>query len=366
MKPTKNRVFCTNSHRVKMLFPTQEKADNFIKFNADSIAENNKRVPVRSYFCPACGGWHVTHREEAGVYARTDEQNDKAFQLGVFVSKLKRDFDKKDWKKWKELLDLHKGWLEELKELPEHRLFLLEAKRQFNHFDKLIANAEKKDIKDENKQLNEINAERKILCNNIREKMKDLNLKESIVSAERLKQLMEMPAFELSEKKIIHECQSMTECLLDEEKREKLQNISNTLQFLSGRMDYIPTDELEKMIKTMEENFVTVSCRLKNKKFLIPWHNRISKCLKYLEGRTGNSDADDDTVDKAIKILDTHYENIRRNLIDSVTSLQEGRNDIAVEYLTMADNRLKAVPMSARKIEMMKYLTAVAEKCTLE
>lgn len=60
MKP-KYRVYCPISLRPKMLFETEKKAMNFIKFNADAFEDNH--VPVRAYFCKGCGGWHLTHRE---------------------------------------------------------------------------------------------------------------------------------------------------------------------------------------------------------------------------------------------------------------------------------------------------------------
>lgn len=61
MKPTKNRVFCNECQRTKMLFETEKKALLFMKFNNDEIAEENDKVPMRAYFCEACGGWHITH-----------------------------------------------------------------------------------------------------------------------------------------------------------------------------------------------------------------------------------------------------------------------------------------------------------------
>lgn len=64
MKPTKNKVFCKNCDRTKMLFETERKADNFIKFNSDEILEETGYSPQRSYFCLFCGGWHVTSLKE--------------------------------------------------------------------------------------------------------------------------------------------------------------------------------------------------------------------------------------------------------------------------------------------------------------
>lgn len=60
MKPTKNRCYCSACKRTKMLFETQAKADNFIKFNSTEILEETGHAPIRSYYCIFCMGWHVT------------------------------------------------------------------------------------------------------------------------------------------------------------------------------------------------------------------------------------------------------------------------------------------------------------------
>jgi len=65
MKPTKNRVFCKECGRVKMLFETEKKAQLFMKFNNEEIAAENGHAPTRAYFCESCGGWHLTHIAEA-------------------------------------------------------------------------------------------------------------------------------------------------------------------------------------------------------------------------------------------------------------------------------------------------------------
>lgn len=60
MKPIKNRIFCIECQRPKMLFESKSKAANFIKFNADEIKSESGVAPKRVYFCKSCGGWHVT------------------------------------------------------------------------------------------------------------------------------------------------------------------------------------------------------------------------------------------------------------------------------------------------------------------
>lgn len=60
MKPTRNRVYCPSCLRSKMLFESEEKANNFIRFNSAEIMELNGKAPTRSYFCRFCSGWHIT------------------------------------------------------------------------------------------------------------------------------------------------------------------------------------------------------------------------------------------------------------------------------------------------------------------
>jgi len=74
MKPTKNRFFCAECGRTKMVFETEKKAANFIKFNSAAIEEQTGYSPKRTYFCIACNGWHVTHLHDFfHVQSKTEE-----------------------------------------------------------------------------------------------------------------------------------------------------------------------------------------------------------------------------------------------------------------------------------------------------
>lgn len=72
MKP-KNRIYCRESRKSKILFETDKKADNFIRFNAEEIEAETGRRPVRSYFCICCGGYHVTSKApDPGMRSRSE------------------------------------------------------------------------------------------------------------------------------------------------------------------------------------------------------------------------------------------------------------------------------------------------------
>ena len=64
MRPIKNRMFCLECKRPKMLFESKGKALNFIKFNSDEIKNANGIAPTRVYYCKSCAGWHVTSRTQ--------------------------------------------------------------------------------------------------------------------------------------------------------------------------------------------------------------------------------------------------------------------------------------------------------------
>ena len=70
MKP-KKRVMCPDCKRPKMLFETEAKALNFIKFNGGEIDAHGGEL--RAYYCPACCGWHISSKKYNKKYeGRTD------------------------------------------------------------------------------------------------------------------------------------------------------------------------------------------------------------------------------------------------------------------------------------------------------
>lgn len=59
-KPTKNRVMCPDCGKPKMLFETEKEALGFIKWNSSEMEHGDA---LRPYYCPACCGFHITHKK---------------------------------------------------------------------------------------------------------------------------------------------------------------------------------------------------------------------------------------------------------------------------------------------------------------
>jgi len=82
-------VYCRETRRQKILFESESKADNFIKFNADEIRESSGYAPVRSYYCISCGGWHVTHLPEFRLEKTVSEiMTDKINEITEYRKKV--------------------------------------------------------------------------------------------------------------------------------------------------------------------------------------------------------------------------------------------------------------------------------------
>ena len=87
MKPKHNRVMCADCGKQKMLFESESKANNFIKWNGDDIDAHGG--VLRAYYCPSCGGWHISHKEHKRNYDSSTDRLIEAYKRSVKTSDLK-------------------------------------------------------------------------------------------------------------------------------------------------------------------------------------------------------------------------------------------------------------------------------------
>ena len=75
---------CPECFRQKMLFETKEQANNFIKWNGDDIDTHGG--VLRSYFCPACGGWHITSKPYKKAYDYNTQNLINRYEKDIMLS----------------------------------------------------------------------------------------------------------------------------------------------------------------------------------------------------------------------------------------------------------------------------------------
>lgn len=86
MEP-KNRVFCRECSRPKMLFESEKKAQLFMKYNNEDFDAENRQVPVRAYYCEACCGWHLTHITDPLTGPSKTEQAIKRMRTSINMNR---------------------------------------------------------------------------------------------------------------------------------------------------------------------------------------------------------------------------------------------------------------------------------------
>lgn len=76
MRPT-NRIMCPDCGKPKMLFETERKANDFIKWNGDELEHGSE---LRAYYCPSCCGWHISHQKYKYKYDNSTKRLIGAFE----------------------------------------------------------------------------------------------------------------------------------------------------------------------------------------------------------------------------------------------------------------------------------------------
>lgn len=136
MKPTKNRIFCHECQRPKMLFETEKKALLFMKFNNEEIAAENEKVPARAYFCEACGGWHITHFIDP---QRNKSRTQKVIEYMHSQQAKQKEIKQANAEARKKMLEEQSRIREETQSYVQKQLLLVEDKIQGGCIDEAIS-----------------------------------------------------------------------------------------------------------------------------------------------------------------------------------------------------------------------------------
>jgi NMD protein affecting ribosome stability and mRNA decay len=114
MYKPKKRIMCPDCGRQKMVFESESKANNFIKWNKDSIDHGDE---LRVYYCDACCAYHITHQKyHQSMEGNTDKliesynkikqaHSDKDYELIDELYEILNKLDLKDRKKINSLLE---------------------------------------------------------------------------------------------------------------------------------------------------------------------------------------------------------------------------------------------------------------------
>lgn len=132
-----------------MLFESEAKAINFINFNADDIAAENKGVPVRAYYCMACGGWHITKHDNGDWFKAKEVSQNVILSYQAELKIIITDFftnysNKQPFELWKLKMDKALELYGKLQDMDVHNEVMVKAGRCFKQFQVNLARKKKK------------------------------------------------------------------------------------------------------------------------------------------------------------------------------------------------------------------------------
>ncbi|TDQ79787.1 hypothetical protein [Sphingobacterium yanglingense] len=105
MKPSKSRYYCPEAQRHKILFESEKKAEDFIRYNNEEIRKATGYAPVRSYQCIACDGWHVTSSSEVRDLPIKTEMVIQAFREAQEEEKKRKEQAAAVRQEWRDRLE---------------------------------------------------------------------------------------------------------------------------------------------------------------------------------------------------------------------------------------------------------------------
>ena len=118
MSSIKSKVFCDKKGKYRTAFRTKEKAEKYIENYEDYVTCSIELRPIRSFYCPSCNMWHITHFPLTAISERTVDRDRKIQELQLLVDRLRTEFRKADWRLWKQTIQEGIESLAVFKEMP--------------------------------------------------------------------------------------------------------------------------------------------------------------------------------------------------------------------------------------------------------
>lgn len=139
-----NKMFCEKKGSYRMAFKTRERADFFIE-HYDEIMEGEVELrPCRSFYCPSCDRWHITHFPLTPDKIRIEERDQKIHNLQTLVQRLKSEFRMTHWEAWKPIVEKALETMETFRLRPGFEKLAESTGTSLDNYFKLIQTAQAK------------------------------------------------------------------------------------------------------------------------------------------------------------------------------------------------------------------------------
>lgn len=356
-------MFCIAAHRTKMVFESQSKADNFIKFNAEAIAESSKFVPVRSYYCPACAGWHVTHKEENNFFKTLDHKEEIVYLLSKNVSNLTLNFRTDNWKQWLPVMDDIQKGIDEIKDDPRHLPLIQHALRKLTHYRNEVVGCEKKALKRQNREMNLKMTRFRQSFDSIIAGIENLDIEACINGSRKLTALMKTPeATNLGYKNRITYTRSV-DCFINPIICSKISRMMETIKTLKGVADTLPLEYLQEEVVLLTALVEDLNnCKIQENIFNMIYAE-VRALVKQLRKRENHITIKNKGNKVESETFMDDYQYCEEHLLFIRKALKQGDKDTARALIRCMDERMKCIPLDKEKFKLMLQFVKLSECC---
>lgn len=341
-----NKEFCEKKQNYRLAFKTREKADFLISHYTEYFSGNTELKPVRSFYCPSCNRWHVTHFPPSPETQRSEERDRKVQELQTLAERLRTEFRKNDWQAWKSVVEEGMKLLESFRERQGFEKLVEETAPQLEHSFAIIRTTEAKET-------GSANDEFKLIRKSIEQKAKALDYEgfeqETYELIRHFRDACLRKALMPANQEWLT---SMTVCLEDGETMDVIRNVMELAAKSVPDSREIEAKELYNQVLDMTlgmDRLFVLGLPRTIRDILQSKVNKIASVLECCFG--GHLSPDGFPLMEKVRIVANE-----RMLAEAAGCISEGDNELAMEFLLHADDRMSKLPFSKKKVELMQNL----------
>ena len=352
-------VHCPIRKHTLICFSSKAEADHFILYNQQTGTTGPDDKPLHAYYCPACAGWHLTHKLQSNS-GDTDAQFNVLFNLEQLINDLKANFDAEQWKIWQPRLNEAQTWISRLDEEGQYGHLLVEAKRQLVHYDHIVRGKLQKFTRKTGRIRNLLNAEIKgvsqcLQTYEVADCDRHIKMMSRLVS--------ESEWFTQLEQEMQDDCNRIISNLSDDHVISKLSQTGNLLKTIRVGIDMLPMEQLETLYAKLSGLLNDLEPYGLHTLVVKPFQHGIDQFRKKIEGRgTGYKDPKTG-VDHRLATIQKTYGRCRLLLDDVAQKLLADKPTEALYCLQRVDERLRNIPLCKDKAEILQRMLDLTFRC---
>ena len=339
-----SKMFCEKKGRYRMAFKTRERADFFIGHYDEIMDGEVEMRPCRSFYCPSCDRWHITHFPVTPDNERFEERNQQIHNLQVLVQRLKSEFRMSHWEVWKPIVEEALETMETFRLRPGFEKFAESTGASLENYFKLIQTARAKAD-------NKANEDFVQMKKNIEQKAKSLDYDGLIQEGGKLVEYFSRESVwsALSPDNLEWVSQFRL-CSAIDSVQEDLQFVMETANDSIADSREVTADELYELVLALTIAMDRLIVAGIPRSHLDVLQAKAKKIANVLEHSFGSAKVEGyDSLSEKVRVRSIH-----KLMEESVRLIEEGEKRQVVPVLDIIDKRIAKVSLSQVKISLME------------